>query len=107
LFSLFMPSSAPVLLHRFHTRPEDRHPEEMDLVTVGGTPLLVEVDSQSIDFRGKPATALAMRDLSDRKRSEAKIRHLAHHDALTDLPNRSLLQDRLTRATAWRSCIWI
>jgi diguanylate cyclase (GGDEF)-like protein/PAS domain S-box-containing protein len=98
LFSLFMPSCAPILLHRFHTRPEDRHPEEMDLLTIGGIPLLVEVDSQSIDFRGKPATALAMRDLSDRKRNEAKIRHLAHHDALTDLPNRSLLQDRLTRA---------
>lgn len=30
--------------------------------------------------------------------TKAKLNHLAHHDALTDLPNRMLLQDRLTQA---------
>jgi diguanylate cyclase (GGDEF)-like protein/PAS domain S-box-containing protein len=34
----------------------------------------------------------------ERKRSEDQIRFLAHHDALTGLPNRSLLKDRLTQA---------
>jgi diguanylate cyclase (GGDEF)-like protein/PAS domain S-box-containing protein len=35
------------------------------------------------------------RDISDRKRIEEAITHQAHHDALTDLPNRALFKDRL------------
>ncbi|MFT3928924.1 MAG: EAL domain-containing protein [Spongiibacteraceae bacterium] len=37
-------------------------------------------------------------DISERKRNDDYIRYLAHHDALTSLPNRTLLQDRLTIA---------
>ena len=37
-------------------------------------------------------------DVTERRRSEAKIMHMAHHDALTDLPNRVLLRQRLEHA---------
>ncbi|MBW7902164.1 MAG: EAL domain-containing protein [Rhodocyclaceae bacterium] len=37
-------------------------------------------------------------DISERKASEERVRHLAHHDALTDLPNRFSLQERLGQA---------
>jgi len=37
-------------------------------------------------------------DISERKASEEHIRHLAEHDALTNLPNRVLLNDRLVQA---------
>ncbi|MFA7382773.1 MAG: EAL domain-containing protein [Desulfurivibrionaceae bacterium] len=39
-----------------------------------------------------------MADITERKRQEEKIRHQATHDALTNLPNRTLLQDRLSQA---------
>lgn len=37
----------------------------------------------------------AMRDITKRKEFEAQIKRLAHHDALTGLPNRNLYNDRL------------
>ncbi len=40
------------------------------------------------------------RDVTDRKVIQQRIQHLAYHDNLTGLPNRSLLQDRLARSIA-------
>ena len=39
-----------------------------------------------------------VRDITERKLADERIRHLAHHDDLTGLPNRSLLRDRLGQA---------
>jgi diguanylate cyclase (GGDEF)-like protein/PAS domain S-box-containing protein len=39
-------------------------------------------------------------DISDRKVAEERIQYLAYYDALTGLPNRTLLQDRLSNAMA-------
>ncbi|MFZ3367506.1 MAG: EAL domain-containing protein, partial [Candidatus Sulfotelmatobacter sp.] len=40
------------------------------------------------------------RDITDRKLAEERIQFLAYYDALTGLPNRTLLQDRLAKALA-------
>ena len=41
-----------------------------------------------------------MIDITARKAMEEQMRHIAHHDMLTDLPNRILLSDRLQQSLA-------
>ena len=45
-------------------------------------------------------TVLTYTDVTDRKLYEARIHHLAHHDALTSLPNRLVLNECLAQKTA-------
>ena len=53
------------------------------------------------DFTGRHAYYVAVKeDITLRKRQEERIRHMALHDQLTDLPNRNLFMDRLTQAVA-------
>nr|WP_315254780.1 EAL domain-containing protein [uncultured Duganella sp.] len=49
-------------------------------------------------FRGYRGTGT---EITERKEAEQRIQHIAHHDVLTGLPNRVLLQDRLAQAVAF------
>ncbi|MCJ2121103.1 EAL domain-containing protein [Methylobacterium sp. J-077] len=98
VLGLFAERDAPGLIRRMRCRSEDLQPEEFRARTETGALVPVELSCRTIEFGGKPAVAVALRDLTDRKRDEARIRHLALHDALTDLPNRHLLEQRLAQA---------
>ncbi len=57
--------------------------------------------SAVLDGQGRPTTYLAtVKDITQFKRMEGEIERLAFHDALTNLPNRRLFEDRLQRAQA-------
>jgi len=43
---------------------------------------------------------LSLMDVSEGRKSDVMIEHLAHHDNLTGLPNRTLFQDRLRQSLA-------
>ncbi|HYA07091.1 MAG TPA: EAL domain-containing protein, partial [Xanthobacteraceae bacterium] len=54
-----------------------------------GTRLTVASGIAIRNEQGEPKFILnVVQDVTDRKRAEARVEHLAHHDALTDLPNR-------------------
>ncbi|WP_162138081.1 diguanylate cyclase domain-containing protein [Pararhodospirillum photometricum] len=55
--------------------------------------------SRLTDEAGTPLNYIAIfNDVTDQRRRAEVLHHQAHHDALTNLPNRSLLMDRLEQA---------
>ena len=64
-----------------------------------GVAIPVEYWSQPIISDGNVVGAIAtFLDISERKKNEATIHKLAFYDTLTQLPNRRLLQERLSQA---------
>ena len=51
-------------------------------------------------FDNQPAVLLALMDITERKRAEARLAFMAQHDGLTGLPNRILLRQRLDEMLA-------
>jgi diguanylate cyclase (GGDEF)-like protein/PAS domain S-box-containing protein len=73
-------------------------PAETRCLKLDGSPIDVEVQGTAIEFDGEPATHVSIRDITQRKLLEHEIRQLAFYDTLTQLPNRRLLDDRLSQA---------
>jgi diguanylate cyclase (GGDEF)-like protein/PAS domain S-box-containing protein len=71
--------------------------------TRNGQTIEVVVFSRQLDYEGVPAVLIAVIDVTERKAAEARIAHMAHHDALTDLPNRVLFRQRMADVLSQRS----
>lgn len=63
-----------------------------------GTEFPVDVSLSQVQAASGVLVSAVIRDATQRKRSEAAMLHQALHDALTGLPNRVLLDDRLAQA---------
>ncbi|MDK1374850.1 MULTISPECIES: EAL domain-containing protein [unclassified Sinorhizobium] len=84
-------------------RPGDRRAFgscELELLHADGRRIPVEYMCRTIEYRGRECDVIFVRDLSQRKEAERTIEHLAHHDALTDLSNRSSFDRRMAQAIA-------
>jgi diguanylate cyclase (GGDEF)-like protein/PAS domain S-box-containing protein len=62
-------------------------------ISISGRPIFDE-EGRFTGYRGTGT------DITEQKQVENQIRHMAHHDALTGLPNRILLHDRIGQAIA-------
>jgi diguanylate cyclase (GGDEF)-like protein/PAS domain S-box-containing protein len=51
--------------------------------------------AELIELAGQSQLLLMFSDITERKRAQAQVEYLATHDSLTDLPNRSLIRQRI------------
>jgi diguanylate cyclase (GGDEF)-like protein/PAS domain S-box-containing protein len=64
------------------------------------TAIDVAIFSRLLTYQDRSASLIAAIDVTERKRAEARIAYMAHHDALTTLPNRVLLRQRADETLA-------
>ena len=60
-----------------------------------GTLIDLAIYSRQLIHGDQPAVLLALMDMTERKRAEARLAFMAQHDALTGLPNRNLLRQQM------------
>ncbi|MDE1936895.1 EAL domain-containing protein [Bradyrhizobium sp.] len=76
------------------------HAIETELRHRDGSMTPVELIMRPIIFAERPHHVIAVRDLKARKDAEQHIQFLAHHDALTRLPNRAFFNVRVDQEIA-------
>ena len=64
-------------------------------VRADGTLIDLAIYSRQLVHGGQPAVLLALMDITERKRAEARLAFMAQHDGLTGLPNRNLLRQQM------------
>ena len=80
-------------------RGEMTQPVEFRVMTKGGSWRTLEsIGKNCLDIPEVRGIIVNTRDVTDRKAIQHRIQHLAFHDGLTELPNRSLMQERISQA---------
>ncbi|MFT3666823.1 EAL domain-containing protein [Piscinibacter sp.] len=73
---------------------------ESALVDRAGQRIAVELIGRTMLRNGERLRMTIVRDIRDRQAAQARIHHLAHHDALTGLPNRMSFLEQLQQHMA-------
>ncbi|HEY9050164.1 MAG TPA: EAL domain-containing protein [Gammaproteobacteria bacterium] len=96
---------------RFYQDPDERqnflehllrygsvYDREIRMIDISGKSFWALLSASIVEFENEPTIFAAINDITQHKQAEEDIRHLVHYDALTELPNRTLLNDRIEHA---------
>jgi diguanylate cyclase (GGDEF)-like protein len=89
------PGDVETIVERKMRLARQREPHVFERTRPNGA--VLEVRGMPIAGGGFVTTYL---DVTEQRRAQQMIAHMAHHDALTSLPNRTLFRDRLEQAVA-------
>ncbi len=88
-------SHGQALLHLGDTYQSER---DWRHVKADGSEISVLTFGRRLTFEGRDAYLVVAVDITERRKAEARIAYMAHHDGLTNLANRELYQQRLKEA---------
>ncbi|MCA1363034.1 EAL domain-containing protein [Bradyrhizobium sp. IC3069] len=74
---------------------EDQAGRTWKHVKADGALIDLAIYSRELTYAERPAVLLALMDITERKRAEARLAFMAQHDGLTGLPNRNLLRQQM------------
>jgi len=63
-----------------------------------GTEFPMRIESREIVYKGKSTRVTEFNDITQEVKIQKQLKHMAHYDSLTNLPNRTLFADRLQQA---------
>lgn len=72
--------------------------QEIKILSTEGAPRIAELRVVTLEWEGKPALLIALRDITEHKHLQQSLIKLAQHDMLTQLPNRFRLAELLPQA---------
>jgi len=70
---------------------------EIDIIRKDGKPGIGEMRIVETEWEGSPAYLVSIRDITEHKKAEEKIKYMSFHDPLTDLYNRAFFEEELKR----------
>jgi PAS domain S-box-containing protein len=83
--------------------PGEDHARTWSHVVHDGRTIAVEVASHDLEFTGRDAVLVAVKDITAQRALEEQLTYQAFHDPLTGLPNRALFRERVEYALASRT----
>jgi diguanylate cyclase (GGDEF)-like protein/PAS domain S-box-containing protein len=97
------PEYHEAVLERIRVQRETGKPAplmEQEYLRLDGSRVSVETTAVTVSFQDRDAHLVFVRDITERKRSEEKLRYLAYYDSLTGLPNRNLFLENIDQEIA-------